>query len=45
MFYSDASIELRLGSGMLIAVPIPEKYAADGAEIETAIQTAVIEAQ
>ncbi|XP_071501415.1 uncharacterized protein [Diadema antillarum] len=40
----DANLSLGLGSGMLIAVPIPEEYAADGELIEGAIQDAVSEA-
>ncbi|KAL5251650.1 hypothetical protein ACHWQZ_G017128 [Mnemiopsis leidyi] len=35
---------LNLGSGIVIAVPIPEEYAADGQEIENAIQLALREA-
>ena len=35
---------LNLGSGIVIAVPIPEEYAADGLEIENAIQLALREA-
>ena len=37
--------ELRLGSGMVLGVPIPEEYAAAGAEVEKAIETALEEAE
>ena len=33
----DAIFNLNVGSGMLIAVPIPEKYEADGLKIKEAI--------
>ena len=36
--------QLNLGSGIVIAVPIPEQFSADGLEIENAIQTALKEA-
>ena len=35
---------LKLDSGMVIGVPIPEEYAAAGAEVEKAIETALTEA-
>ncbi|XP_066446345.1 uncharacterized protein [Eleutherodactylus coqui] len=40
-----SSLELRLGSGVLITVPIPEEYAASGQMIEKAIQQALAEAR
>lgn len=40
----DTNLSLGLGSGILIAVPIPEEFAADGELIEGAIQTAMSEA-
>ncbi|XP_068129191.1 uncharacterized protein [Hyperolius riggenbachi] len=40
-----ASLELRLGSGILIAVPIPPEHAASGKMIEEAIQQALTEAR
>ncbi|XP_041474979.1 pseudouridine-metabolizing bifunctional protein C1861.05-like isoform X1 [Lytechinus variegatus] len=40
----DTNLSLGLGSGVLIGVPIPEEYAADGEMIEGAIQTALSEA-
>ena len=45
MIFSDAGLALGLGSGTLIAVPIPEKYAASGELVEGAIHTAVREAE
>jgi pseudouridine-5'-phosphate glycosidase len=39
-----ASEKLKLDSGMVIGVPIPEEYAAAGAEVEKAIETALNEA-
>ncbi|XP_018426000.1 PREDICTED: pseudouridine-metabolizing bifunctional protein C1861.05-like [Nanorana parkeri] len=39
------SLELRLGSGVLIAVPIPPEHAASGEMIEKAIQQALKEAR
>ena len=41
----DASLRLNLGSGVLIGVPIPEAYEAEGSLIEEAIQKAVAEAE
>ncbi|XP_067014005.2 pseudouridine-5'-phosphate glycosidase [Anabrus simplex] len=38
-------LELRMSSGMLLAVPIPEEHALAGSEIEKAIQKAVKEAE
>jgi len=39
-----AADKLKLDSGMVIGVPIPEDYAAAGAEVEKAIETALAEA-
>ncbi|KAG7669612.1 hypothetical protein Ndes2437B_g05795 [Nannochloris sp. 'desiccata'] len=39
-----AADNLKLDSGMVIGVPIPEEYAAAGAEVENAIETALTEA-
>lgn len=41
---ADANLNLKLGSGILIAVPIPKEYSASGNSIESAIQKAVQEA-
>lgn len=41
----DANLKLKLGTGILIAVPIPKKYAASGNLIESAIQLALQEAR
>mmetsp|Transcript_10656 Transcript_10656/g.30310 ORF Transcript_10656/g.30310 Transcript_10656/m.30310 type:complete len:200 (-) Transcript_10656:134-733(-) len=38
-----ASIRLGVRNGIIIGVPIPEEHMADGAEVESAIQTAVRE--
>nr|XP_010909663.1 uncharacterized protein LOC105035704 isoform X2 [Elaeis guineensis] len=40
----NANLNLKLGSGMLIAVPVPTEYAASGNMIESAIQNALKEA-
>ncbi|XP_020094182.1 uncharacterized protein LOC109714142 isoform X2 [Ananas comosus] len=40
----NANLNLKLGSGILIAVPIPKEYSASGNIIESAIQKAVQEA-
>ncbi|KAJ6823685.1 uncharacterized protein M6B38_127500 [Iris pallida] len=40
-----SSLSLNLGTGMLIAVPIPKEYAASGNLIESAIQRALEEAE
>lgn len=40
----DANERLGLGSGLVLAIPIPEEHAADGEAIERAIQTALEEA-
>ncbi|XP_072001353.1 uncharacterized protein [Engystomops pustulosus] len=40
-----SSLELRLGSGVLISVPIPSEYAASGQMIEEAIHQALEEAR
>lgn len=42
---SDANLKLKLGSGILIAVPIPKEHSASGNLIESAIQTALREAR
>ncbi|KAI8057189.1 pseudouridine-5'-phosphate glycosidase [Syncephalis plumigaleata] len=39
----DVAHRLQLASGQVIAVPIPEKYAANGREIQTAIDNALAE--
>ncbi|XP_068656389.1 pseudouridine-5'-phosphate glycosidase [Aristolochia californica] len=41
----DASLKQELGSGILIAVPIPKEYSASGNLIEAAIQAALKEAR
>ncbi|XP_010241761.1 PREDICTED: uncharacterized protein LOC104586286 isoform X1 [Nelumbo nucifera] len=41
----DANLKLGLGSGILIAVPIPKEHAASGSLIEIAIQKALKEAR
>ncbi|KAL6564786.1 hypothetical protein OROMI_016236 [Orobanche minor] len=41
----DTNINLNLGSGVLIAVPIPSEYSASGNIIESAIQRALKEAR
>ena len=45
LIISDASIKLKLGTGILIAVPIPKEQAASGSLIESAIQLALKEAR
>ena len=40
----DASSKLRLGSGMVLAVPIPREAAAEGEVVEGAIRRALEEA-
>lgn len=40
-----AALGLQLGSGQLIAVPVPDEHAAEGAQIEAAIQRALSEAE
>ncbi|OWM69160.1 hypothetical protein CDL15_Pgr025347 [Punica granatum] len=42
---ADANAMLKLGSGILIAVPIPKEHAASGIKIENAIQQALKEAR
>ena len=37
----DVSIGLGVGSGVVIAVPIPEELSAEGREVEEAIQVAL----
>ncbi|KAJ4724380.1 Pseudouridine-5'-phosphate glycosidase [Melia azedarach] len=41
----DANMKLKLGSGILIAAPIPKEHAASGSLIESAIQSALREAR
>lgn len=41
----DAYVKLRLGTGILFAVPIPKEYSASGTLIEDAIQRAIGEAR
>ncbi|KAL6965645.1 pseudouridylate synthase [Sarracenia purpurea var. burkii] len=41
----DANIKLKLGTGILIAVPIPKEHSASGSLIESAIQRALKEAR
>ncbi|XP_048139745.1 pseudouridine-5'-phosphate glycosidase [Rhodamnia argentea] len=41
----DANVKLRLGTGILFAVPIPKEYSASGRLIEDAIQRAIGEAR
>ncbi|KAL5764646.1 hypothetical protein ACOSQ2_017240 [Xanthoceras sorbifolium] len=41
----DANMKLKLGSGVLIAVPIPKEHTASGSLIESAIQSALKEAR
>lgn len=43
--FTDANLKLELGTGMLIAVPIPKEHSASGNLIESAIQTALREAR
>ncbi len=40
---TDSSLTLGLHNGLLIAVPIPADYAADGELVEEAIKTALQE--
>jgi pseudouridine-5'-phosphate glycosidase len=40
----DTSLTLDIGSGVVIAVPIPDECSVEGSEIETAIQQALLEA-
>jgi pseudouridine-5'-phosphate glycosidase len=40
-----ASLQLGLGGGMVVAVPVPAQHEADGAPIEAATQTALREAE
>lgn len=42
---ADANDKLKLGSGILIAIPIPKEYAAAGNKIEDAIKQALKEAR
>lgn len=39
-----ASLDLRLGGGMVLAVPIPPQHEAEGAVVEAAIHEALAEA-
>lgn len=41
----DANLKLKLGTGILIAVPIPKEHSASGSLIESAIQIALSEAR
>lgn len=41
----DANMKLKLGSGIVIGVPIPREHAASGSVIESAIQSALREAR
>ncbi|XP_067665565.1 uncharacterized protein [Haliotis asinina] len=41
----ESNLQMKTGSGILIAVPIPESFAASGEIIESAIQQAVCEAR
>ncbi|KAJ7954731.1 Pseudouridine-5'-phosphate glycosidase [Quillaja saponaria] len=41
----DANIKLKLGSGVLISVPIPKEHSASGSIIESSIQRALKEAR
>ncbi|XAR60330.1 hypothetical protein NMG60_11033652 [Bertholletia excelsa] len=41
----DANMKLKLGAGILIAVPIPKEHAASGSFIESAVQKALKEAR
>ncbi|KAK2641220.1 hypothetical protein Ddye_022983 [Dipteronia dyeriana] len=41
----DVNMKLKLGSGILIAVPIPKEHATSGSLIESAIQSALKEAR
>lgn len=45
LFFTDANKNLHLGSGILIAVPIPKEHAASGNAIESAIQKVLKEAE
>lgn len=40
-----SNYQLDLGSGMVVAVPIPEQHAAAGSQVEEAIEAALLEAQ
>ncbi|KAI8526118.1 hypothetical protein RHMOL_Rhmol13G0284200 [Rhododendron molle] len=44
-FILIANMKLKLGTGILIAVPIPKEHSASGSLIESAIQKALIEAR
>ena len=43
--YVDTSLGVGVGSSVVIAVPIPEEMGAEGSEIETAIEQALVSAQ
>ncbi|KAH9790071.1 Indigoidine synthase A family protein [Citrus sinensis] len=43
--YLDVNMKLKLGSGLVIGVPIPREHAASGRVIESAIQSALREAR
>jgi len=42
---AEASFKLQLGTGILIAVPIPQEHSTAGHIIESAIQKAIEEAR
>lgn len=42
---ADVNMKLKLGSGLVIGVPIPREHAASGRVIESAIQSALREAR
>ena len=42
---AEANLSLQLGSGILIAVPIPEEAAPHGEEVENSVQQALSEAR
>ncbi|CAK7331154.1 unnamed protein product [Dovyalis caffra] len=44
-FYKDVNLKVKLGTGILIAVPIPKEHSASGGLIESAIQSALREAR
>lgn len=45
LHFSESTLSLGLQSAVLLAVPIPEKHAAAGQQIEEAIKAAVTEAR
>jgi pseudouridine-5'-phosphate glycosidase len=42
---AETNLKLKLGSGILITVPIPKEHTASGGLIESAIQSALREAR